>query len=570
MVLLNDDKNKEQIESMRKSEAEDLAKLLSQKYNLPYLDLSRMTIDIDALKILAEEEARAGKLTVFQKVGQKLQVAIESPNPETTQRILRNLQEKGYKINTFLVSEQSLSRAWKRYSEVPENEETQRGIIDISSEKLDEFLKKTSTIEELKNLFVSSATTQKNRKISEVLEIILAGALSADASDIHIEPQEKQIRLRFRLDGVLHDILLFDYKIYNLLLSRIKLVSGLKLNVRNQAQDGRFSIIKKEAQTGSRSSDQSVGEEIAVRTSVVPEAYGESVVLRILNPKSIAIPFEELGIDKNLMAILEKELSKPNGMILTTGPTGSGKTTTLYAFLRKIYTPDTKIITLEDPVEYHLPNIVQTQVEEAIGYSFSAGLRSILRQDPDIIMVGEIRDLETAKTAINSALTGHLVLSTLHTNNAAGTIPRLIDLGVNPTSIAPAVNISMAQRLVRKLCDKCKEKQPASEIELAVIKKVLETFPEKRKNQFADREIIIWKAKGCKFCNNLGYKGRIGIYEAILIDEEVEPLILLNPTETEILKKSEKQGILNMKQDGILKVLNGTTSLDELQRVIEL
>jgi len=556
MALLNDDKNKEQMESMRKSEAEDLAKLLSQKYNLPYLDLSRMTIDIDALKILAEEEARVGKLAVFQKVGQKLQVAIESPNPETTQRILRNLQEKGYKINIFLVSEQSLSRAWKRYSEVPEYEETQRGVIDVSSEKLDDFLKKTSSIEELKNLFVSSATTQKNRKISEVLEIILAGALSADASDIHIEPQEKQIRLRFRLDGVLHDILLFDYKIYNLLLSRIKLVSGLKLNVRNQAQDGRFSIKVNE-------------EEIAVRTSVIPEAYGESIVLRILNPKSIAIAFDELGIDKKLMDILEKELSKPNGMILTTGPTGSGKTTTLYAFLRKIYTPETKIITLEDPVEYHLPNIVQTQVEESIGYSFSAGLRSILRQDPDIIMVGEIRDLETAKTAINSALTGHLVLSTLHTNNAAGTIPRLIDLGVNPTSIAPAVNISMAQRLVRKLCDKCKEKYPASEAEAIAVKKVIETFPLNREKPDI-AEIFVWKAKGCKFCNNLGYKGRIGIYEAILIDEEVEPLILLNPTETEILKKSEKQGILNMKQDGVLKVLDGITSLDELERVIEL
>ena len=556
MALLNDEKNKEQIESMRKSEAEDLAKLLAQKYNLPYLDLSRMTIDIDALKILPEEEARAGKLAVFQKVGQKLQVAIESPNPETTQRVLKNLQEKGYKINTFMVSEESLARAWKRYSEVPVYEETLRGVIDVSSEKLDEFLKQTSTIEELRNLFIASAATQKNRKISEVLEIILAGALSADASDIHIEPQEKQVRLRFRLDGVLHDILLFDYKIYNLILSRIKLVSGLKLNVRNQAQDGRFSIKMGE-------------EEIAVRTSVIPEAYGESIVLRILNPKSIAIPFEELGIDKNLMDILAKELSKPNGMILTTGPTGSGKTTTLYAFLRKIYTPGTKIITLEDPVEYHLPNIVQTQVEESIGYSFSAGLRSILRQDPDIIMVGEIRDLETAKTAINSALTGHLVLSTLHTNNAAGTIPRLIDLGVNPTSIAPAVNISMAQRLVRKLCDKCKEKQPASESESAVIKKVIGTFP-KNKSKPDTQEIFVWRAKGCKFCNNLGYKGRIGIYEAILIDDEVEPLILLNPTETEILKKSEKQGILNMKQDGILKVLDGITSLDELERVIEL
>ena len=212
---------------------------------------------------------------------------------------------------------------------MPEYEETLRGVIDVSSEKLDEFLKQTSTIEELRNLFITSRRYPKNRKISEVLEIILAGALSADASDVHIEPQEKQVRLRFRLDGVLHDILLFDYKIYNLILSRIKLVSGLKLNVRNQAQDGRFSIKMGE-------------EEIAVRTSVIPEAYGESIVLRILNPKSIAIPFEELGIDKNLMDILAKELSKPNGMILTTGPTGSGKTTTLYSFLRKIYTPGDK------------------------------------------------------------------------------------------------------------------------------------------------------------------------------------------------------------------------------------
>ena len=555
MALLNDEKNKEQIESMRKKEAEDLAKLLSQKYNLPYLDLSRITIDLDALKILPEEEARAGKLAVFQKVGKKLQAAIESPNPEATQRTLRGLEDKGFKLNIFIVSEESLIRAWERYAEVSEYEEISKGIIDVSSEKLDEFLKKTSTIKELKKLFASSAATQKNRKISEVLEIILAGALSADASDVHIEPQEKQIRLRFRLDGVLHDILLFDYKIYNLLLSRIKLVSGLKLNIHNQAQDGRFSIKISE-------------EETEVRTSVIPETYGESIVLRILNPKSISIVFEELGIDKELMELLEKELKKPNGMILTTGPTGTGKTTTLYAFLKKVYTPETKIVTLEDPVEYHLKGIVQTQVEESIGYSFSAGLRSVLRQDPDIIMVGEIRDLETAKTAINSALTGHLVLSTLHTNNAAGTIPRLIDLGVNPTSIAPAVNVAMAQRLVRKLCGKCKRKQPASEAESTVIRKIAETFPENKKPAVA--EIFLWKAPGCDACNNLGYKGRIGIFEAILIDSEIEPLILLNPTETEILKKSEKQGILNMKQDGVLKVLNGITSLDELERVIEL
>ncbi|MEK7131077.1 MAG: GspE/PulE family protein, partial [Patescibacteria group bacterium] len=443
MTLLSDKDAKDQIASMRKNEAEDLAMILSQKYNLPYLDLSRMTIDIDALKILKEEEARKGKLAVFQKIGQKIQVAVESPNPEETQRTIRSLQEKGYKVSVSMVSEESLLRAWKRYGEIADYEETLIGVIDVSPEKLAEFLKQTPTIDDLRNLFIATATTQKNRKISEVLEIVLAGALSAEASDIHLEPQDDQVRLRFRLDGVLHDILFFDYKVYNLILSRIKLVSGLKLNIKNQSQDGRFSIKIKE-------------EEMAVRTSVIPGSYGESIVLRILNPKSIAISFNDLGIDAKLMTVLEKELSKPNGMILTTGPTGSGKTTTLYAFLKKIHTPETKIITLEDPVEYHLQNIVQTQVEESAGYSFSEGLRAILRQDPDVIMVGEIRDLETAKTAINSALTGHLVLSTLHTNNAAGTIPRLIDLGVNPTSIAPAVNIAMAQRLVRKLCNKCK------------------------------------------------------------------------------------------------------------------
>ncbi|MEK9161260.1 MAG: GspE/PulE family protein [Patescibacteria group bacterium] len=556
MTLLSDKDAKDQIASMRKNEAEDLAMILSQKYNLPYLDLSRMTIDIDALKILKEEEARKGKLAVFQKIGQKIQVAVESPNPEETQRTIMALQEKGYKVSVSMVSEESLLRAWKRYGEIADYEETLIGVIDVSPEKLAEFLKQTPTIDDLRNLFIATATTQKNRKISEVLEIVLAGALSAEASDIHLEPQDDQVRLRFRLDGVLHDILFFDYKVYNLILSRIKLVSGLKLNIKNQSQDGRFSIKIKE-------------EEMAVRTSVIPGSYGESIVLRILNPKSIAISFNDLGIDAKLMTVLEKELSKPNGMILTTGPTGSGKTTTLYAFLKKIHTPETKIITLEDPVEYHLQNIVQTQVEESAGYSFSEGLRAILRQDPDVIMVGEIRDLETAKTAINSALTGHLVLSTLHTNNAAGTIPRLIDLGVNPTSIAPAVNIAMAQRLVRKLCNKCKKKHLATETESAIIKKVVETIPE-NKNILPAQEVFIWKSNGCDFCNNIGYKGRIGVYEAILIDEEIEPLILLNPTETDILKKAEKQGILNMQQDGILKVLSGITSLDELQRVIEL
>ena len=539
--------SEEKLKEMREKETEDLAKILAPKYNLPYLDLSRMAIEIDALKIVPEEKARTAKLAVFQKTGKKLQIAIQGPNLETAKIILKELEEKGYKITLYLVSETSLSRAWKRYAEVPEYTELTKGIVDVSSQKMEEFMAQVKTFEDLKNIFSSAVASKKDRKISELLEIILAGAISAEASDIHLEPQEKQIRLRFRLDGVLNDIFFFEYNIYNLLLSRVKLVSGLKLNIHDQAQDGRFSIHLRET-------------EIEVRTSVIPENYGESIVLRVLNPKSISVPFEELGIEKHLQEILIKEIKKPNGMILTTGPTGSGKTTTLYAFLKKLYTPEIKIITLEDPIEYHLRGIMQTQVEEDKGYTFSNGLRSILRQDPDVIMVGEIRDLETAKIAMNSALTGHLVLSTLHTRNAAGTIPRLIDLGVNPNIIAPAINVAMAQRLLRKLCNNCKEKYEPKKEEMEIIKKYNPPAGEK----------YLYRAKGCGSCNNIGYKERIGIFEAILIDAKMEDLILQKPSEKDILKTAKDQGILNMQQDGILKVLNGVTSLEELQRVVEL
>src|SRR3989338_3034454 len=250
---------------------------------------------------------------------------------------------------------------------------------------------------------------------SRLLEVFIAGALALDASDIHLEPEEKNIRLRLRLDGVLQELVSLEYDVYKFVVSRVKLISGLKLNVQKEAQDGRFSI--KFGET-----------EIEVRTSVIPGSYGETIVLRILNPETISVPLEELGMESKLLAIMERQIKKPNGMILNTGPTGSGKTTTLYAFLKKVKTPEIKIITIEDPIEYHLPGITQKQVDKAKKYTFASGLSAGLRQDPDVIMVGEIRDEETAQTATNAALTGHLVLSTLHTNNASGTIPRLIDL----------------------------------------------------------------------------------------------------------------------------------------------
>jgi type IV pilus assembly protein PilB len=291
--------------------------------------------------------------------------------------------------------------------------------------------------------------------------------------------------------------------------------------------------------------------------------------MSILNPKSISVPMEELGIEEYTLKLLEEEIKKPNGMLLTTGPTGSGKTTTLYSFLRKIHSSEIKIITIEDPIEYHLPGIVQTQANEEGGYTFLNGLRAALRQDPDVIMVGEIRDEETAKIAINSALTGHLVFSTLHTNNAAGAFPRLIDLGINPKVISSAVNATIAQRLLRKLCTNCKKE--------VVLQGEQKTFFDKVINSIRDKKYLVgvqtekvFEAVGCEKCNGLGYKGRIGVYEVITKSQALDDLIINSPGEHEIKKLAADQGLIDMRQDGIIKILKGITSLDELGRVIDI
>jgi type II secretory ATPase GspE/PulE/Tfp pilus assembly ATPase PilB-like protein len=367
---------------------------------------------------------------------------------------------------------------------------------------------------------------------------------------------------------VLINVLEFDKDTFGLLLSRIKLLSGLKLNVKSSAQDGRFSVHLN-------------GIDIEIRTSVLPGAYNESIVMRILNPKSIGVPLEQLGIPEKLMAVIEREITKPNGMLLTTGPTGSGKTTTLYAFLKKVHSPEIKIITIEDPIEYHLPGITQTQTNDK-GYNFLEGLRSALRQDPDVIMVGEIRDSETAAIAINSALTGHLVFSTLHTNSAAGSFPRLIDLGINPKIMSSAINIALAQRLLRKLCQFCKkeimlgtpevENDPTTGKAMIRAKRLIDgvvaTIVDKTQIPANINKICI--STGCEKCNKTGYKGRIGIYEGIKLTPEIDKVIEYSSSESEIANTALAQGLLNMTQDGVVKILQGVTSLDELERVISL
>ncbi len=554
MVVFDEDKQNKRIDDLRKQEEEELTQTLSSKYGVPYLDLTAVPINIDSIRVITETEAREAQVAVFNEVDKVLSVGALSPENPKTVEALNKLKAKGYSVELFMVSHASLEKVWIRYKDLSYSFETKSGALDISNDQITEFLSQVQTIPDVQKLIQEVLSMKKSYRISRIMEIILAGAIATDASDVHLEPEESYVRLRYRLDGILTDILEFDLDTYKLLLSRLKLVSNLKLNI-GGAQDGRFSIKIKDS-------------EIEIRTSLLPGAYSESIVLRVLNPKSIGTPLEDLGINKRLMEMIDIQLKKPNGMMLNTGPTGSGKTTTLYAFIKRIHTPEIKIITIEDPIEYHLPGIVQTQTDEKKDYTFAEGLRSALRQDPDVIMVGEIRDRETAEIAINSSLTGHLVFSTLHTNNAAGTFPRLIDLGANPKVLSSAINMVMAQRLVRKLCPACKKQIDLAGDDKKTILDILDTIKDKSYLEGLDRSHI-FQAVGCDKCHNIGYKGRTGIHEAIVMDSDIEKIVIENPSEREIEKVASKQNLLNLNQDGVIKVLQGITTLEELRRVVD-
>lgn len=422
------------------------------------------------------------------------------------------------------------------------------GQVTISQKTFSQLVKKVKNISGYGQKIKESLTEE----VTQILEAILAGAMILNSSDIHIEKEEKKAKMRVRIDGILHDVLYLELKIYQGLLSRIKLLSGIKLNITDQAQDGRFTILLGKIP-------------IEVRSSTLPSEYGETTVMRILNPKSL-IEIEDLGVREDIFEVFKKEIQRPNGMIMVTGPTGSGKTTTLYAILKRIQHPEIKIITIEDPIEYHLEGISQTQVNPKKGYDFATGLRAIVRQDPDVILVGEIRDFETAGIALQAALTGHLVLSTLHTNDAAGTVARLQALGEKPVSIAPAINLSIAQRLVRKVCKKCAKFESPAKLEKAMIKKELR-YLSKRVKFPSLNNLKIPKIKGCQNCNFTGYRGRVGIFEFFLVDPELEDFILKSPSVSALRKMAEKKGMVTMRKDGLIKVLQGITTLEEINRV---
>ncbi len=552
MVQFDTTYDADRLDEIRRAEEESLLKQLAAQYGLQYINLPGITISPEALMTIPEEEARGAMAAAFERNRKKLNLAIRNPNRPETKALISKLEQAGFTITLYLTATADLEHAWQRYEDQKHTVAVKRGVLDINPDVIDSLMQSFKDQEDVREHITNIRTVNSARRVSETLESIFAGALALRASDVHIEPEDTNIRLRYRLDGVLHDIIDLERGIYERLISRLKLLAGMRLNVTDEAQDGRFSF--------------TIGEQaVEVRASDIPGAAGESMVMRLLDPSIASFKFANLGLNDVMKNVMLEELARPNGLIVTTGPTGSGKTTALYAFLQQVHTSDRKIITIEDPVEYKLDDIVQTQVSD--DYTFASGLRAVLRQDPDVIMVGEIRDREVAETALHAAQTGHLVFSTLHTNSAVGAFPRLIDLGVDSRTMGSSVNIVLGQRLVRKLCEHCKENYSASEEETKSIERALHGHPKPPPMQ---KPYTLYRAMGCNHCNETGFKGRQGIYEAVRMDPQVEEAVIRDPREHVIAEAAAHQAIPTMVHDGIEKVLNGVTSLPELERVVDI
>ncbi len=532
---------------------EDEVEAKAQDLNVGYINLKGIPIMPEALRVVPEETSRKFSLICFYyKEMKEIRVAIMEYSQEV-QKYLEELsqQYKGIPVRIYLTSQNSMDYAIEMYKALPKIEKY-KDDVKILEKDISQAHSQVSDLIQL-------GEKLKKASVTEILSLVILTAVKSDSSDIHIEAEEQGIHLRFRIDGVLHDIATLDRDIWEKLVSRIKLDAKLKINIKDQPQDGSFSIHIND-------------EETDFRISTLPTAYGESIVMRILYHEKVRdFTLEKLGISDYAEKILSEEMKKPNGMIVVTGPTGSGKTTTLYAALNKLNTEDNKIITIEDPVEYKIKGINQSAVSKDKSYTFAKGLKSIVRQDPDIILVGEIRDKETADIALNAALTGHLVFSTLHTNNAIGAIPRFFALDSKPYLLAPALNVSIAQRLVRRICEHCKQVVEPSEKQKEIVRQEIESIPDtlKHKFDFNLNNLKFYQGKGCKECSGLGYKGQIGIYEIFQITDEIREMILSKDiSEVKLSQVAKQNGMITMIQDGILKALQGVTSLDEVTRVV--
>ncbi len=522
---------------------------LAVSLGLPTINLKGFPISPEALVLVPEEQAKLLKVICFLFTGPELRLGAINPSDQAVQELLFALGER-HKSNPklYVLSEDSYNQGLKLYAALPTIKQIVKGV-QITEVELARYANQMTN-------FASMAQVMQSANVTDVLAVVIAASLKAGSSDIHIEAEEKGVVVRFRVDGGLQEIAVLARTQWSKMINRIKLIANLKINVTDQAQDGRFTIFQEH-------------KEIDVRISTIPTTFGESVVMRILNPDAVALDFDKLGFRPASLKRLTREIERPNGMIITTGPTGSGKTTTLYAMLNKLNTKDVKIITLEDPVEYKVKGLNQSQIDYSKDYTFAKGLRSILRQDPDIVMVGEIRDLETAEISIQAALTGHLLLSTIHTNDAAGAVPRFLSMGVTPHLLAPAINAIMGQRLIRRLCD-CKQPITLEPEVLAAVTAELTNISESSGEAKVNLPAVQFMGpKGCDKCNHSGYKGRLGVYEILIKDQTIEQAILKGSISEYAMRDIAKaQGMVTMAQDGLLKAVDGLTSVEEVKKII--
>jgi len=529
-------------------EMEREAERIASGQGFLYINLFGFPISPEALVLILEEKANELGVVCFLYDGKKIRLGAINPKSE---QVLDLLKEKTKELHVsgelYLISKNSLDYALRLYRIIPRVRKFNRGV-EVTEEDLNKFSEKFSSFHDLQ-----ASIDEAN--VTDIITMIMAASMKSNSSDIHIEAEEEIIKVRFRIDGVLHDSAEINKELWKKIISRIKVLAGVKINITDKPQDGRMTI-------------NTTNERIDIRASFLPTNFGESVVMRLLRSSAVGLSFSDLGIRGEAFEQLRKEVERPNGMIITTGPTGSGKTTTLYAILKKLNKQETKIITIEDPIEYQLTGINQSQTSKK--YTFAHGLKSIVRQDPDVIMVGEIRDLETAEISIQAALTGHLVLSTIHTNDAAGTVPRFLSMGAKPFLLAPALNAMIGQRLVRRICEKCKEEAEIEKETKQKIVDVLNKLPKAEKEKINFNNLKFYKGKGCDACQDIGYKGRIGIYEIMAMNAEIEKIVLSGKaSEYDMREIGEKHGMVSMTQDGLLKAIDGITSVDEVFRVSE-
>jgi len=524
--------------------------LKSENLKIPLKEVVASEIPLKILELIPEESARYYKIVPLAKRDNFLEIGMVSPEDLKAQEALKFLARQGkFSYKVFLITLTSFNNLLKQYRTL--KREVSRALEELETELREEKrevrVMKAAEFERL----------AEEAPIIKMVAVILRHAVEGGASDIHIEPTKDKSRVRFRVDGILYSSIFLPLSVHSAIVARIKILANLKIDETRIPQDGRFST-------------RFDGKDIDFRVSTFPTSLGEKVVIRVLDPAEGLKSFEELGLERRNFEMVKAAIKKPYGLILATGPTGCGKTTTLYTILNLLNKEGVNIVTLEDPIEYFIGGVNQSQIRPEIGYSFSQGLRQVVRQDPDIIMVGEIRDEETAALAINAALTGHIVLSTLHTNNAVGVIPRLIDMKVKPFLIPPALSIAIAQRLVAKLCPACKKKVKARKEVKDLILSEVEGLPQIIKKELKiPSPLMVYEAKGCKKCNFRGFAGRIGVFEVLSMTDELAAIILRTPEEQKIIQEASRQGMITMKQDGILKVLDGITTTEEILRVAE-